>query len=50
MWTPLSVSTTPESSFAPSAKLAFSKGFCILPRPKLPKSPPRLALLQSLST
>lgn len=46
-WTPLSVSTT--SLISPILRLyvASSKGFCIWPRPKLPRSPPRLAELQS---
>nr|ACN29072.1 unknown [Zea mays]ACR36669.1 unknown [Zea mays] len=47
MCTPLSVSTTSLISPTFRANAAFSKGFCILPLPNEPRSPPRLAELQS---
>jgi len=47
MWTPLSVSTISLISPTLSAYVASSKGFCIWPFPKEPRSPPRLAELQS---
>lgn len=46
-WHPLSVHTGSESSPTLRAKAASSKGFCICPRSKYPKSPPRFALEQS---
>ena len=48
MWTPESVDTGSLNSLTFRAKAASSKGFCIFPRPKLPRSPPRFAELQSL--
>ena len=50
MWTPESVDTGSLSSLTSSANAASSKGFCILPRPKLPRSPPCFAELQSLNS
>lgn len=46
-WTPLSVQTGLLNSPTWRANVASSKGFCIWPRSKYPKSPPRLALVQS---
>jgi hypothetical protein len=46
-WHPLSVQTGSESSPTLRAKAASSNGFCICPRSKYPRSPPRLALEQS---
>lgn len=48
MWTPLSVSMGCEISPTLRAKAASSNGFCIEPRPNGPRSPLRLAELQSL--
>lgn len=50
MCTPESDSTTSDISPTLKAKAACSKEGCIIPRPKKPRSPPRLALLQSDST
>jgi len=50
MWTPESVSTSPDISPGFSSKLARSKLGIIFPLPKWPRSPPRWALPQSLST
>lgn len=47
MCTPESVSTGSLNSPTFNANAASSKGFCIVPRPKGPKSPPRLAEEQS---
>lgn len=47
IWTPESVTTGSDSSPTFNEKAACSKGFCIAPWPKGPKSPPRLAELQS---
>ena len=47
MWTPESVQTVSLSSPTLSWKAASSNGFCIAPRPKVPRSPPFLAELQS---
>lgn len=49
MWIPDSVNTGPLISPALSANEASSKGFCIWPRPKAPRSPPAFAELQSLN-
>jgi hypothetical protein len=46
-WHPLSVHTGSDSCPTSSANAASSKGFCIWPRSKYPRSPPRLALEQS---
>jgi len=48
-WIPESVSTISLNSFTLSANDASSKGFCIWPLPKYPRSPPRSAEPQSLS-
>lgn len=48
MWIPLSVCTGEDSSPTFSVNAACSKGFCIAPRLKGPRSPPRFAELQSL--
>ena len=45
--TPESECTGPESSPTARANAAFSKAGCICPCPKIPRSPPFLALLQS---
>jgi hypothetical protein len=47
MCTPLSVSTIPLISPTCNANAASSKGYCIAPRSKKPKSPPSRALPQS---
>jgi len=47
MWTPESVKTGSLNSPTLRAKEAFSNGFCMAPLPNMPKSPPRLAELQS---
>lgn len=49
MCTPLSVSTMSDNSPTSKLKAASSKGFCIAPRLKGPKSPLRFAELQSLT-
>mmetsp|Transcript_18679 Transcript_18679/g.60949 ORF Transcript_18679/g.60949 Transcript_18679/m.60949 type:complete len:216 (+) Transcript_18679:685-1332(+) len=46
MWMPLSEEMGSESCPTSSAKEASSNCFCIAPRPKKPRSPPRLAELQ----
>lgn len=48
IWIPLSVWTGEDNSPTLRANAACSKGFCIAPRLNGPKSPPRLAELQSL--
>ena len=50
MCTPESVSTASLISPTCKAKVASSKGFCICPGPNMPRSPPFLALLQSLNS
>jgi hypothetical protein len=47
IWTPESEETGSLNSPTLRAKAASSNGLCIAPRPKGPKSPPRLAELQS---
>ena len=47
IWTPESVSTILLNSPTFKANAASSNGFCIAPRPNNPRSPPRLAELQS---
>jgi len=49
MCTPESVQIGSDSSPTLSEKPASSNGFCIWPRPKGPRSPPRFAELQSLN-
>ena len=42
MWSPDSVSMIPDISLIFSPNAASSKGFCIMPRLNLPRSPPFL--------
>jgi len=50
IWTPESVQTGSLNSPTDRANEASSNGFCICPRPNGPRSPPRLAELQSLNS
>lgn len=47
IWRPDSVSMMSDNSPTPNSNAASSNGFCMVPRPNGPKSPPRFAELQS---